>query len=91
MIAGVGNCAGTLVQGVEFYRGRNAAAEAGLMHEVACREFEPFIGSDEHGGSGGADRLDRDGAAAAPGIGTGDRRGARHEATGRTGRPGESS
>ncbi len=33
-IAGVGNCASALVQGVEYYRGRNAAdAEAGLMHE----------------------------------------------------------
>ena len=31
-IAGVGNCASALVQGVEYYRGRNAAAEAGLMH-----------------------------------------------------------
>ena len=32
-IAGVGNCASALVQGVEYYRGRNTAAEAGLMHE----------------------------------------------------------
>ena len=32
-IAGVGNCASALVQGIEYYRGRNAAAEAGLMHE----------------------------------------------------------
>ena len=32
-IAGVGNCASALVQGVEYYRGRNAAAGAGLMHE----------------------------------------------------------
>ena len=32
-IAGVGNCASALVQGVEYYRTRNAAAEAGLMHE----------------------------------------------------------
>lgn len=32
-IAGVGNCASSLVQGIEYYRGRNAAAEAGLMHE----------------------------------------------------------
>ena len=32
-IAGVGNCASSLVQGVDYYRGRNAAAEAGLMHE----------------------------------------------------------
>ena len=31
-IAGVGNCASALVQGIEYYRGRNAA-EAGLMHE----------------------------------------------------------
>ena len=30
-IAGVGNCASALVQGVEYYRRRNAAAEAGLM------------------------------------------------------------
>ena len=32
-IAGVGNCASSLVQGIEYYRGRNTAAEAGLMHE----------------------------------------------------------
>ena len=32
-LAGVGNCASALVQGIEYYRGRNAAAEAGLMHE----------------------------------------------------------
>ena len=32
-VAGVGNCASALVQGVEYYRRRNAAAEAGLMHE----------------------------------------------------------
>lgn len=31
-IAGVGNCASALVQGIEYYRRRNAA-EAGLMHE----------------------------------------------------------
>lgn len=32
-IAGVENCEGALLQGIEYYRGRNAAAEAGLMHE----------------------------------------------------------
>ena len=31
-IAGVGNCASSLVQGLEYYRGRNAGAFAGLMH-----------------------------------------------------------
>jgi myo-inositol-1-phosphate synthase len=31
-IAGVGNCASSLVQGLEYYKGRNAAASAGLMH-----------------------------------------------------------
>jgi myo-inositol-1-phosphate synthase len=32
-IAGVGNCASSLVQGIEYYRTRNAADHAGLMHE----------------------------------------------------------
>ena len=32
-IAGVGNCASALVQGVERCRGRNAATDAGLVHE----------------------------------------------------------
>ena len=32
-IAGIGNCASALVQGIEYYRGRDAGAEAGLMHE----------------------------------------------------------
>ncbi len=31
-IAGVGNCASSLVQGLEYYKGRNAGALAGLMH-----------------------------------------------------------
>ena len=31
-IAGVGNCASSLVQGVEYYKGRNGADFAGLMH-----------------------------------------------------------
>ena len=31
-IAGVGNCASSLVQGLEFYRGRNEQEFAGLMH-----------------------------------------------------------
>ena len=31
-IAGVGNCASSLVQGLEYYKGRNLEASAGLMH-----------------------------------------------------------
>ncbi len=31
-IAGVGNCASSLIQGLEYYRGRNEQAYAGLMH-----------------------------------------------------------
>ena len=31
-IAGVGNCASSLVQGLEYYRGRNEGTFAGLMH-----------------------------------------------------------
>ena len=31
-IAGVGNCASSLVQGLEYYKGRNETAVAGLMH-----------------------------------------------------------
>jgi len=31
-IAGVGNCASSLLQGIEFYRGRGADEVAGLMH-----------------------------------------------------------
>jgi myo-inositol-1-phosphate synthase len=31
-IAGIGNCASSLVQGIEYYRNRDAAAHAGLMH-----------------------------------------------------------
>jgi len=31
-IAGVGNCASSLVQGLEYYRGRNSEEHAGLMH-----------------------------------------------------------
>ena len=30
-IAGVGNCASSLLQGIEYYRGRSAAEQAGLM------------------------------------------------------------
>ena len=31
-IAGVGNCASSLVQGLEFYRGKDSGSYAGLMH-----------------------------------------------------------
>ncbi len=31
-IAGVGNCASSLVQGLEYYKGRHEGAFAGLMH-----------------------------------------------------------
>ena len=31
-IAGVGNCASSLIQGLEYYRGQNDDAQAGLMH-----------------------------------------------------------
>ena len=31
-IAGVGNCASSLVQGLEYYKGRNERAFSGLMH-----------------------------------------------------------
>ena len=31
-IAGVGNCASSLIQGLEYYRGQNEKAFAGLMH-----------------------------------------------------------
>jgi len=31
-IAGVGNCASSLVQGLEYYKGRKEGAFAGLMH-----------------------------------------------------------
>ena len=31
-VAGVGNCASSLVQGIEYYKGRNEEAFAGLMH-----------------------------------------------------------
>ena len=31
-IAGIGNCASALIQGLEYYRGRNASELAGLMH-----------------------------------------------------------
>lgn len=31
-LVGVGNCASALVQGIEYYRGRSAAEQAGLMH-----------------------------------------------------------
>jgi myo-inositol-1-phosphate synthase len=32
-IAGVGNCASALLQGIEYYRNRNALETAGLLHE----------------------------------------------------------
>lgn len=32
-VAGVGNCASALVQGIEYYRTRNVSTTAGLMHE----------------------------------------------------------
>lgn len=32
-IAGVGNCASSLIQGIEYYRGSPAAGRVGLMHE----------------------------------------------------------
>jgi len=32
-IVGVGNCASSLVQGIEFYRGRDSQTSAGLMHD----------------------------------------------------------
>ena len=31
-IAGVGNCASSLIQGLEYYKGRNEGAFSGLMH-----------------------------------------------------------
>ena len=31
-LAGVGNCASSLVQGLEYYKGRNKEAFTGLMH-----------------------------------------------------------
>ncbi|MCE7875490.1 inositol-3-phosphate synthase, partial [bacterium CPR1] len=31
-IAGVGNCASSLIQGVEYYRGKESDSYAGLMH-----------------------------------------------------------
>ena len=33
-IAGVGNCASALVQGVEYYRSRRNAALDGVMHQI---------------------------------------------------------
>ena len=39
-IAGVGNCASSLVQGLEFYKGRNERAFAGLMH-ARIGDWEP--------------------------------------------------
>jgi myo-inositol-1-phosphate synthase len=43
-IAGVGNCASSLVQGIEFYKGRDDQALAGLMHprigEWGCSDIE---------------------------------------------------
>jgi len=35
-IAGVGNCASALVQGVEYYRDRHGAALDGVMHQSIC-------------------------------------------------------
>jgi len=31
-IAGVGNCASSLLQGIEYYRGKDSSDAAGLMH-----------------------------------------------------------
>ena len=31
-IAGIGNCASSLIQGIEYYRTHNASGQAGLMH-----------------------------------------------------------
>ena len=31
-IVGVGNCASSLIQGIQYYRGRSAADAVGLMH-----------------------------------------------------------
>ena len=31
-VAGIGNCASAIIQGIEFYRTRSAAEHAGLMH-----------------------------------------------------------
>ncbi|PPR33057.1 MAG: Inositol-3-phosphate synthase [Alphaproteobacteria bacterium MarineAlpha9_Bin6] len=39
-IAGVGNCASSLVQGLEYYRGRNVEAFSGLMH-VQIGDWRP--------------------------------------------------
>ena len=39
-IAGVGNCASSLVQGLEYYKGRNEEASAGLMH-ARIGDWEP--------------------------------------------------
>ena len=39
-IAGVGNCASSLVQGLEYYRGRNEEAFSGLMH-VQIGDWRP--------------------------------------------------
>lgn len=36
-IAGVGNCASSLVQGLEFYRGKDSGTYAGLMHPKVGR------------------------------------------------------
>jgi len=36
-IAGVGNCASSLIQGLAYYRGRNSAEYAGLMHPTVGR------------------------------------------------------
>lgn len=33
-VAGIGNCASSLVQGIEYYRGRGAPGRAGLMHDA---------------------------------------------------------
>ena len=40
-IAGVGNCASSLVQGLEYYKHRGDAELAGLMHS-SIGGFRPF-------------------------------------------------
>ncbi len=37
VIAGVGNCASSLVQGIAFYRDRGGRESAGLMHPMIGR------------------------------------------------------
>lgn len=43
-VAGIGNCASSLIQGLEYYRGRNDLEVAGLMHpkigDWSCGDIE---------------------------------------------------